>query len=50
MQTLDGWRGSFVGKKEKESEGDRAFMSFLDYMESKKQNLLLKTQCCLYRS
>ena len=40
LQTLEGWRGSFIGKKKKGCVEGRAFMSFLDYMESKKQNCL----------
>ena len=36
-QTLEGWRGSFVGKKKKGSVESWASMYFLDGMESKKQ-------------
>ena len=49
VQTLEGWRGSFIGKKRKEvwRVGPLCLFGLNGQQETK---LLLKTQCCPSRS
>ena len=50
IQTLEGWRGSFVGKKENGSVEGRTFKVFFGLYGKQGTKLLLKMRCCPSRS